>query len=125
MAGAAAGFGILFYLNVLLQRVIDKTRPAAAHDVAGLTRWLKVMSVVMGLSIFGVALWIAHFSWRVNSTAVYPPPGSRHIKPRQVLRGARARWLALMGYVLAATLALVGCALIAGVWRLLRAAAGP
>jgi len=94
MLGAVVGFGILLYLNVLLQRVIDKAQPAAPEDVVRLTQWLKVMSVVMGLSMVGVATWIAHFSWRVSTTQVYPPPGSRGIKPKRVLRGTTARMFA-------------------------------
>ena len=119
IAGALAGFGILFYLNVLLQRVIDKAQPAAPRDVVNLTLWLKVMSVVMGLSMFGVALWIAHFAWRIGTTAVYPPPGSRHIKSKRVVRGHPARLFAMIGYFVAATLGFAGLALIPVVWRLL------
>jgi hypothetical protein len=119
ISGALLGFGILLYLNVLLQRVIDRTQPVAPQDVARLAQWLKIMSVVMGLSMFGVATWIAHFAWRVSTTAVYPPPGSRHLKPKRVLRGQAARLFALIGYFLAATLGIAGLALIPIVWRLL------
>lgn len=124
ISGALVGFGILLYLNVLLQRVIDKTQPVAPQDVARLSEWLKIMSVVMGLSMFGVAIWIAHFAWRVSTTAVYPPPGSRHLKPKRVLRGQPARFFALIGYFLAATLGIAGLALIPLVWRLLARLAG-
>jgi hypothetical protein len=125
IAGALAGFGILLYLNVLLQRVIDKSLPAAPRDVANLALWLKIMSVVMGLSMFAVAVWIAHFSWRVGTTAAYPPPGSRHIKPQRVVRGHPARLFALIGYFVAAALGVAGLALIPVVWRLLAHLAGP
>jgi hypothetical protein len=125
MAGALAGFGILLYLNVLLQRVIDKAQPVAPSDVASLTLWLKIMSIVMGLSMFGVAVWIAHFSWRISTTAVYPPPGSRRVKPKRVVRGQPARFLAMIGYFIAASLGIAGLALIPVVWRLLAKLAGP
>jgi hypothetical protein len=124
MAGAVGGFGILLYLNVLLQRVIDKTQPVAPEDIASLAQWLRVMSVVMGLSMLGVAVWIAHFSWRVSTTAVYPPPGSRHLKPKRVLRGRVARTVALAGYLFAAVLGSAGVALVPLVWRLLQKIAG-
>jgi hypothetical protein len=124
VAGAVGGFGILLYLNVLLQRVIDKAQPVAPQDIASLARWLRVMSVVMGLSMLGVAVWIAHFSWRVSTTAVYPPPGSRHIKPKRVLRGRVARTAALAGYLFAAVLGSAGVALVPVVWRLLKRIAG-
>ncbi len=124
MAGAVGGFGILLYLNVLLQRVIDKSQPVAPQDIASLAQWLRVMSVVMGLSMLGVAVWIAHFSWRVSTTAVYPPPGSRHIKPKRVLRGRVARTVALAGYLFAAVLGSAGVALVPVVWRLLQKIAG-
>jgi hypothetical protein len=124
IAGALAGFGILLYLNMLLQRVIDKTQPVAPRDVANLALWLRIMSVVMGLSMFAVAVWIAHFSWRVSTTAVYPPPGSRNAKPSRVLRGHPARFFALIGYFIAAALGIAGLALIPIVWRLLANIAG-
>ncbi|MGH8262959.1 MAG: hypothetical protein ACRET4_05745 [Steroidobacteraceae bacterium] len=125
MFGAVLGFGILLYLNVLLQRVIDKSQPVAPADVARLTQWLKVMSVVMGLSMVGVATWIAHFCWRISTTQVYPPPGSRDIKPKRVLRGKTARMFALIGYFLAVTLGVTGLALIPVVWRLLAKLGAP
>ena len=124
VAGAVAGFGILMYLYVLLQRVTDRTQPAATADVVSLFHWLRVMSVVMGLSMVGVAVWIAHFSWRISTTAVYPPPGSRHIRPKRVLRGRVARSLALAGYLFAAVLGSAGAALVPVVWRLLHRIAG-
>lgn len=119
MFGAVLGFGILLYLNVLLQRVIDKAQPVKPEDVAHLTQWLKVMSVVMGLSMVGVAAWIAHFSWRISTTKVYPPPGSRELKPKRILRGRAARLFALLGFFVSATLGVGGLALIPVVWRLL------
>ncbi|HZF15526.1 MAG TPA: hypothetical protein VE046_06255 [Steroidobacteraceae bacterium] len=120
IVGAVLGFGILFYLNVLLQRVIDKTNAVASPaDAVRLVQWLKVMSVVMGVSMVGVAIWIAHFSWRISTTAVYPPPGSRHIKPKRVLRGQPARFFSLIGYFIAAVLGCSGLALVPIVWRLL------
>jgi hypothetical protein len=125
MLGAVLGFAILLYLNVLLQRVIDKAQPVAPEDVVRLTQWLKVMSVVMGLSMVGVATWIAHFCWRISTTQVYPPPGSRDIKPKRVVRGLPARMLALVGYFVAATLGVTGLALIPVVWRLLAKLATP
>jgi hypothetical protein len=125
MLGAVLGFGILLYLNVLLQRVIDKAQPVAPEDVVRLTQWLKVMSVVMGLSMVGVATWIAHFCWRISTTKIYPPPGSREIKPKRVLRGQPARMLALVGYFVAVTLGVTGLALIPVVWRLLAKLAAP
>ncbi len=124
VGGAVGGFGILLYLNVLLQRVIDKAQPIAPEDIVSLSEWLRVMSVVMGLSMLGVAIWIAHFSWRVSTTAIYPPPGSRQIKPKRVLRGRVARALALAGYLLAAVLGSAGVALVPVVWRLLHKIAG-
>jgi hypothetical protein len=125
MLGAVLGFAILLYLNVLLQRVIDKAQPVAPEDVVRLTQWLKVMSVVMGLSMVGVATWIAHFCWRISTTQVYPPPGSREIKPKRVVRGQPARMLALVGYFVAAALGVTGLALIPVVWRLLAKLAAP
>jgi hypothetical protein len=125
IVGALLGFGILLYLNVLLQRVIDRTQAVSPADAAQLTQWLKVMSVVMGLSMVGVAIWIAHFSWRVSTTAVYPPPGSRHIKPKRVLRGQPARFFSLIGYFVAAVLGCSGLALVPIVWRLLGKLAAP
>jgi len=125
IAGALSGFAILLYLNVLLQRVIDRTQPVSEHDVVGLALWLRIMSVTMGLSILGVAAWIAHFSWRVARSGVYPPPGSRHLEPRRVLRGREARTLARVGYALAGILGTAGVALIPLVWKLLRALSVP
>ena len=126
MLGAVLGFGILLYLNVLLQRVIDKTQTAPSPaDAARLVLWLKVMSIVMGVSMVGVATWIAHFSWRVSTTEVYPPPGSRHIKPRRVLRGQPARFFSLIGYFIAAVLGCSGLALVPIVWHLLAKLSAP
>jgi hypothetical protein len=125
IAGALSGFAILMYLNVLLQRVIDRTQPPSAHDAAGLAVWLRIMSVTMGLSILGVAAWIAHFSWRVARSGVFPPPGSRHLAPRRIVRGREARAFAHVGYALAALLGMAGLALIPLVWKLLRTLSGP
>jgi len=119
MFGAVLGFGILSISQRPAAAGHRQGQPVAPEDVERLTHWLKVMSVVMGLSMVGVATWIAHFCWRISTTQVYPPPGSRDIKPKRVLRGTSARMFALVGYFVAATLGVTGLALIPVVWRLL------
>jgi len=80
---------------------------------------LRTLAVIMSVSLAGVAVWIGHFAWRVRAADVYPPPGSRHMNVRRVLRGAEAQRVATICFVLAVLLLAASCTLVPLVWELL------
>lgn len=118
--GVLAGFTLLIWLAVEVRRLTDDLRaaptPADVHRAALL---LRCLAVIMSVSLAGVAVWIGHFAWRVRVADVYPPPGSRHMNVRRVLRGAEAQRVANIFFALAVLLFAAGCALVPAVWELL------
>lgn len=118
--GVLLGFALLVWLAVEVRRLTDATRvsPTLA-DIERATLLLRALAVIMSVSLAGVAVWIGHFAWRVRAADVYPPPGSRHMHVRRVLRGAEAQRLATICFVLAVLLLAAGCTLVPLVWELL------
>ena len=118
--GVLVGFTLLVWLAVEIRKLTDDLRVAPTPaDIERAALLLRVLAVLMSVSLAGVAVWIGHFAWRVRAADVYPPPGSRHIRVRRVLRGAEAQRLATICFVLAVLLLAAGCALVPLVWELL------
>ena len=118
--GVLIGFTLLVWLAVEVRRLTDATRvvPTPA-DIQRAALLLRTLAIIMSVSLAGVAVWIGHFAWRVRATDVYPPPGSRHMHVRRVLRGAEAQRVATVCFVLAVLLLAAGCTLVPLVWELL------
>jgi hypothetical protein len=118
--GVLVGFTLLVWLAVEARRLSGDTRiPPTAADIQRAAFLLRALAVIMSVSLAGVAVWIGHFAWRVRAADVYPPPGSRHMNVRRVLRGAEAQRLARVCFVLAVLLLAAGCSLVPLVWELL------
>ena len=118
--GVLIGFALIVWLAVEVRRLTDATRvPPTLADIERATLLLRTLAVIMSVSLAGVAVWIGHFAWRVRSADVYPPPGSRHMHVRRVLRGAEAQRVATVCFVLAVLLLAAGCTLVPLVWELL------
>jgi hypothetical protein len=118
--GVLVGFTLLVWLAVEVRRLSDAARVAPTpEDVQRAALLLRTLAVIMSVSLAGVAVWIGHFAWRVRAADVYPPPGSRHMHVRRVLRGAEAQRVATVCFVLAALLLAAGCTLVPLVWELL------
>ncbi len=118
--GVLGGFTLLVWLAVEVRRLTDDLRVAPTpQDIRRAALLLRTLAVIMGVSLAGVAIWIGHFAWRVRQAEVYPPPGSRHLRVRRVLRGAEAQRVARICFVLAALLFAVGLTLAPLVWELL------
>ena len=119
MLGVLAGFTLLVWLAVDVRKLTDKSRLPTTEDLARAALLFRILGVVMAVSLLGVAAWIGHFAWRVRAAGVYPPPGSRHLRVRRVLRGAEARRVAVVCYTIAGMLAACGAVLVPLVYRLL------
>jgi hypothetical protein len=117
--GVLAGFTLIVWLAVDVRILTNKTRPPTMAELARATLLFRILAVVMSASVVGVAIWIGHFAWRVRKYEVYPPPGSRHLRVRRVLRGAEARPVAIVLFAVAAILAVLGAAIAPMVFRLL------
>lgn len=118
--GVLIGFTLLVWLAVEVRRLTDAARVAPTRgDVERAALLLRTLAVIMSVSLAGVAVWIGHFAWRVRAADVYPPPGSRHMQVRRVLRGPEAQRVATICFVLAMLLLAAGCALVPVVWELL------
>jgi hypothetical protein len=118
--GVLLGFALLVWLAVEVRQLTDATRvPPTLADIERATLLLRALAVIMSVSLAGVAVWIGHFAWRVRAADVYPPPGSRHMHVRRVLRGAEAQRVATICFVLAVLLLAAGCTLVPLVWELL------
>jgi hypothetical protein len=118
--GVLLGFALLVWLAVEVRKLTDATRvPPTLADIERATLLLRALAVIMSVSLAGVAVWIGHFAWRVRAADVYPPPGSRHMHVRRVLRGAEAQRVATICFVLAVLLLAAGCTLVPLVWELL------
>jgi hypothetical protein len=118
--GVLVGFTLLVWLAAEVRKLSGATRvPPTLADIERATLLLRTLAVIMSVSLAGVAVWIGHFAWRVRAADVYPPPGSRHMQVRRVLRGAEAQRVATVCFVLAALLLAAGCTLVPLVWELL------
>jgi hypothetical protein len=118
--GVLVGFTLLVWLAVEVRKLSGDLRGAPTPaDIQRAALLLRALAVIMSVSLAGVAVWIGHFAWRVRVADVYPPPGSRHMQVKRVLRGAEAQRLARVCFVLAALLLGAGCTLVPLVWELL------
>lgn len=118
--GVLIGFTLLVWLAIEVRKLTDDQRVAPTPaDIQRAALLLRTLAVIMSVSLAGVAVWIGHFAWRVRVADVYPPPGSRHMNVRRVLRGAEAQRVAKVCFVLAVLLVAAGCALVPLVWELL------
>ena len=120
--GVLGAFSLLIWLAVQIRALTNDSRIATADDVHRAAQLFRILAWILSASIVGAALWIGHFAWRIRRTEVYPPPGSRHLRVRRVLRGAQARRIASICMVLAALLLACGLALAPLVVRLLASA---
>lgn len=106
--GLLAGFASLVWLIAELRLLMDKTRIPTHEDLERAALAFKVLSVLMSLSVLGMATWIGHFAWRVHRAEVYPPPGSRHIQVKRVRKGKESLRVAYACYFLTVLLAAAG-----------------
>ncbi len=114
-----AGFTLLVWLAVDVRKLTQKSRLPTSDDLARAALLFRILAFVMSASLLGVAAWIGHFAWRVRRYQVYPPPGSRHLRVRRVLRDVEARRVAVICFFIAGMLTLIGLALVPLVLRLL------
>jgi hypothetical protein len=117
--GVLLAFTLLIWLALEVRSLTDETRVPSSHELAQAGLLFRVLAIVMSLSVIGAAIWIGHFAWRVRTTGVYPPPGSRHLRVRRVLRDAEARRVAAVLLGVAVVLALAGVTLVPLVFRVL------
>lgn len=117
--GVLAAFTLLVWLAVEVKALTDQTRVPTEEELRRAAMLFRILAVVMSVSVLGVAMWIGHFAWRVHKAEVYPPPGSRHMRVRRVLRGAEARRVSSVCFLIAGLLAIAGVWLAPLVFRLL------
>jgi hypothetical protein len=92
--GVLAAFSVLVWLAVQIRTLTDNSHAPNAGDVRRATELFSTLVWILSASVVGVAIWIGHFGWRIRRSEVYPPPGSRHLRVRHVLRGDAARRMA-------------------------------
>lgn len=119
MLGVLGGFTLLVWLAVDVRKLSNRGGLPSAQELARAAQLLRVLAVVMSVSVLGVATWIGHFAWRVRKNEVYPPPGSRHLRVRRVLRGFEAHRVSGILFTVAGVLALAGASIVPLVLRLL------
>ena len=119
VVGVLTAFGLLVWLALQVNTLTDRTRIPPAEELARALKLFRVLAIIMSASVLGVAIWIGHFAWRVHQADVYPPPGSRHLRVKRVLRGPEARRVAALCFTIAGILALAGASLAPLVLRLL------
>ena len=119
--GVLIAFALLIWLAIEVRSLTDETRVPSSEELARAGLLFRILAVIVSLSVIGVAIWIGHFAWRVRKAGVYPPPGSRHLRVRRVLRDADARRVAGVLFTVAVVLALAGVSLAPLVLRVLAA----
>lgn len=119
MLGVLGAFTLLVWLAVDVRRLTNRTRLPTAEELARAALIFRVLAIIVSVSVIGVATWIGHFAWRVRKNDVYPPPGSRHLRVRRVLRGAEAHRVSVVFFVIAGILTLAGASVVPLVFRLL------
>ncbi|HZF27089.1 MAG TPA: hypothetical protein VEZ88_12570 [Steroidobacteraceae bacterium] len=107
--GVLAAFSVLVWLAVQIRTLTDNTHAPTGDDLRRATHLFRTLVWILSASIAGVAIWIGHFGWRIRRSEVYPPPGSRQLRVRRVLRGNEARRVANL--CIAAAVVLLICAL--------------
>jgi hypothetical protein len=117
--GVLGGFTLLVWLAVDVRQLTTRGGMPTAEELARAAHLLRVLAIVMSVSVVGVATWIGHFAWRVRKNEVYPPPGSRHLRVKRVLRGDEARRVSTVLFTIAGILALAGVSLMPLVLRFL------
>ncbi len=118
--GVMAGFVTLVWLIAELRLLMDKDRVPTPADLERAALAFKALAAVLGTSLVAVATWIGHFAWRVQRTAVFPPPGSRQLRVRRVLRGAEALRVAYLCYAVAGILMMLGIAVTPVAFHLMK-----
>lgn len=119
MLGVLGGFTLLIWLAVDVRKLTNRGGLPSADELARAARLMRVLAIVMSVSVLGVATWIGHFAWRVRKNEVYPPPGSRHLRVRRVLRGPEALRVSTILFMIAGALVLAGASIVPLVLRLL------
>jgi hypothetical protein len=109
--GMLGAFSVLVWLVVQIRTLTDNSRIPNAGDMRRAAQLFRTLAWILSASVTGAAIWIGHFAWRIRRNQVYPPPGSRHIHARRVLRGAEARRVANICMTLAVLLLICGLAL--------------
>ncbi|HKE44740.1 MAG TPA: hypothetical protein VKB41_09420 [Steroidobacteraceae bacterium] len=107
--GVLAAFSVLIWLAVQIRTLTDNSHSPTRDDLHRATELFRTLVWILSASVVGVAIWIGHFGWRIRRSGVYPPPGSRHLRVRRVLRGDEARRAANL--CIAAALVLLICGL--------------
>jgi hypothetical protein len=109
--GMLAAFSVLVWMVVQIRTLTDNSRIPNFEDVRRAGQLFRTLAWILSASVVGAAIWIGHFAWRIRRNQVYPPPGSRHIHVRRVLRGAEARRVSGICMALAVMLLICGLAL--------------
>jgi hypothetical protein len=109
--GMLGAFSVLVWLVVQIRTLTDNSRIPNVEDVRRAAELFRRLAWILSASVIGAAIWIGHFAWRIRRNAVYPPPGSRHLHVRRVLRGAEAKRVSSICMVLAVLLLICGLAL--------------
>lgn len=108
---------------VEIEEWLHRLRQDAATDPEGAVedaaQLLRIMAAVISLSLAGLGLVIARFSWRVLRAERLPPPASPVIVDMRVVVGAPARRRAYVGFALAASLGAFAVMLPYLLWRIL------
>ena len=117
--GVLGAFSVLVWIVMQIRTLTDNSRIPNTDDVRRAAELFRTVAWILSASVVGVAIWIGHFGMRIRRNDVYPPPGSRHISVRRVLRGADARRIANTCMILAVLLLVCGLSLAPLVLRAL------
>ena len=128
----ATRFKVLAFASVLLLLILLErlTSPDAALRAADPVQGLKKSvdrSLIVALTavpIFaGVSIYLLRLGFKVRRSGQYPPPGMRVAVRTKVRRGRRAKWNAILIFVLAGIFMVPGPALVYAWYSLSRLAA--
>jgi hypothetical protein len=117
--GVLAAFSMLVWLVVQIRTLTDNSRVPTGDDVHRAAELFRTLAWILSASVIGVAIWIGHFALRIRRSQVYPPPGSRQLQVRRVLKGQEANRIASICMAVAVLLLICGLALAPLVLRAL------
>ncbi len=110
------GFAAVVILLILLERLISPDGALRATDPMqalkkSVDRLLIVALTAVPLFV-GVSIYLLRLGVKVKRSGQYPPPGMRVAVRTKVRRGRRAKWNAILMFVLAGILMVQGPVLI-------------
>lgn len=110
------GFAAVVILLIVLDRLTSRHGALLATDPMQALKQsvdrLWVVALTTASLFVGVAIYLLRLGVKINRSGQYPPPGMRVGVRTKIVRGRRARWNAILAFVVAGILIVVSPALV-------------